>query len=251
MMSSASNVASPSNFESLFQAALAKYAKKTGQGLVNHPLAVMIDRCDSPVALLAIYEKQALAFDEFRNGDPKLIKWLAPVVNGLHALTTSAGISAGASLAFPPAKAIFAGIGVLLSTAKRLMIYTEIPPTPAMTEIVLKIMVELLNVLALATKQINQGRLKKYASKLLRGGDVEAVLQRLDRLTLEESRTTVAQTLEVIYGLVNNMEVVMEDGKSSTDDIRQALVLMQDIRNQSKQDGTSVFSHVGPSGQVG
>jgi hypothetical protein len=36
------------------------------------------------------------------------------------------------------------------------------------------------------------------------------VLQRLDRLTLEESKTTVAQTLDVVYGLVNNMQVVME-----------------------------------------
>jgi uncharacterized membrane protein len=41
---------------------------------------------------------------------------------------------------------------------RRLMIYTEIPPTPAMTEVIVKIMVELLSVLALATKQINQGR---------------------------------------------------------------------------------------------
>jgi hypothetical protein len=36
------------------------------------------------------------------------------------------------------------------------------------------------------------------------------VLQRLDRLTLEESRATVAQTLDVVYGLMNNMAVVME-----------------------------------------
>ena len=36
------------------------------------------------------------------------------------------------------------------------------------------------------------------------------MLQRLDRLTLEESKTTVAQTLDVVYGLVNNMQVVME-----------------------------------------
>jgi hypothetical protein len=41
---------------------------------------------------------------------------------------------------------------------RRLSIYTEIPPTPAMSEMVIKIMVELLSVLALATKQINQGR---------------------------------------------------------------------------------------------
>ena len=41
---------------------------------------------------------------------------------------------------------------------RRLKIYTEIPPTPAMTDILVKIMVELLSVLALATKQINQGK---------------------------------------------------------------------------------------------
>ena len=41
---------------------------------------------------------------------------------------------------------------------KRLDIYTKVPPTPAMTEIVVKIMVELLSTLAIATKQIRQGR---------------------------------------------------------------------------------------------
>ena len=41
---------------------------------------------------------------------------------------------------------------------KRLDIYTKVPLTPAMTEIVVKIMVELLSTLAIATKQITQGR---------------------------------------------------------------------------------------------
>jgi hypothetical protein len=40
---------------------------------------------------------------------------------------------------------------------KRLDIYTKVPPTPAMTEVVVKIMVELLSTLALATKQIRKG----------------------------------------------------------------------------------------------
>lgn len=44
---------------------------------------------------------------------------------------------------------------------RRLKIYTEVPPTTAMTDILCKIMVELLSVLALATKQINQGRFSK------------------------------------------------------------------------------------------
>ena len=41
---------------------------------------------------------------------------------------------------------------------RRLDIYTKVPPTIAMTEIVIKILVELLSTLALATKQIEQGR---------------------------------------------------------------------------------------------
>ena len=38
-----------------------------------------------------------------------------------------------------------------------------IPATPIMTDIIVKIMIELLSVLALATKQIEQGRFSKYA----------------------------------------------------------------------------------------
>jgi hypothetical protein len=41
---------------------------------------------------------------------------------------------------------------------KRLDIYTKVDPTPAMNEIVVKIMVELISTLALVTKQIEQGR---------------------------------------------------------------------------------------------
>ena len=45
---------------------------------------------------------------------------------------------------------------------KRLEIYTAIPPTPIMTEIIVKIMVQLLSVLALASKQIKQGRFSEW-----------------------------------------------------------------------------------------
>jgi hypothetical protein len=42
------------------------------------------------------------------------------------------------------------------------------------------------------------------------GGDIEAVLLRLDRLTDEEARMTVTQTLQIVYGLVNNVKLVMD-----------------------------------------
>ena len=45
---------------------------------------------------------------------------------------------------------------------KRLYIYTKVPPTPAMTEIVVKIMVEILSILALATKHIRRGRPSEF-----------------------------------------------------------------------------------------
>jgi hypothetical protein len=77
------------------------------------------------------------------------------------------------------------------------------------------------------------------AKKLLGENDIEAVLQRLDRLTMEESRMTATQTMEVVYGLFNNMKVVMDDGKASIDNIREALVTMQRISedlNKMKHD---------------
>jgi hypothetical protein len=49
---------------------------------------------------------------------------------------------------------------------KRLEIYTTIPPTPIMTNIIVKIMVQLLSVLALATKQIKEGRFSEYPSRI-------------------------------------------------------------------------------------
>jgi hypothetical protein len=51
--------------------------------------------------------------------------------------------------------------------------------------------------------------------KKLRGeNDIEATLQRLDRLTLDEARATAAQTLEVVYGLVRHRRVDM-DGENT------------------------------------
>ena len=102
------------------------------------------------------------------------------------------------------------------------------PHTAAMTEMVVKLLVELLSTLALATKHIQEGRssefifdeelyyltqwnLEKLVKKLFGGEkDIETVLQRLDRLTLDEARITTAQTFEVVCGLLKNMRVVMD-----------------------------------------
>jgi hypothetical protein len=50
----------------------------------------------------------------------------------------------------------------------------------------------------------------KFIRKLLKENGIETALQRLDRLTQDEARTTAAQTLEVVYGLAQNMRMVID-----------------------------------------
>jgi len=95
-----------------------------------------------------------------------------------------------------------------------------------MTNIIVKIMGEILSTLALATKQVKQGRLsgsyfrccggltqrstEKFVKKVLGENEIETVLHRLDRLTLDEARETGVQTLKVVYGLVQHRRAVMD-----------------------------------------
>ena len=50
---------------------------------------------------------------------------------------------------------IFVRLG---SFFKRLELYTEVQPTNAMSDVIVKIMIELLSILAVTTKEITQGR---------------------------------------------------------------------------------------------
>ena len=49
---------------------------------------------------------------------------------------------------------------------RRLETYVEVPPTAGMTDMIVKIMVEVLSILSIATKEIKQSR----ASELIPGG---------------------------------------------------------------------------------
>jgi hypothetical protein len=60
------------------------------------------------------------------------------------------------------------------------------------------------------TPSVAERTTEKFAKKLLGESEIEAVLQRLDRLTEDEARITVAQTLGVVYGLVGNVKGIME-----------------------------------------
>ena len=51
---------------------------------------------------------------------------------------------------------------------------------------------------------------EKFVKKLFGEKDIEAVLQRLNRLTQDEAKLTAAQILEVVHGLVQNMREVTD-----------------------------------------
>ena len=84
-----------SNFKSILDPALSQalieYKKKTGKDLLDHPLATEVQRCDSVDAILAIFQGQAEAFQQFRDGDQTLMKWISPAVNVLYKFSDTLG----------------------------------------------------------------------------------------------------------------------------------------------------------------
>jgi predicted transcriptional regulator len=114
---------------------------------------------------------------------------------------------------------------------KRLESYTEVPPTAAMTDVIVKIMIEVLSILAIATKEIKQGRssaliyvylllltysfLEKFVKKLLGRNDIEDALKRLDTLTTEEARMAIAETLNVTHKVDDKVTVLIEGGRDT------------------------------------
>jgi hypothetical protein len=94
-----------------------------------------------------------------------------------------------------------------------------------MTDMTVKIIVEILSILAVVTKEIKQTRrselitsdvgflteigLEKYLNKLLGRNDVEDALKRLDKLTQEEARMTTAEVLKVSHKALDGARNVL------------------------------------------
>ena len=130
-----SNVPSPStsrsNLDTIFNAALRTYKKKTGNDITSHPLATELQSCDSPDAILAVLRRQIPTPDPSQSDDESFTKFLIPTVNVLYTLSNTLGEGAGLVIitmlsllrirtltpffqVFSPSKAIFTGIGALL-----------------------------------------------------------------------------------------------------------------------------------------
>ncbi|KAN0129962.1 hypothetical protein V8E53_012217 [Lactarius tabidus] len=218
------------NSRTLFVSAMKSYEKKTKTDLHTHPIATQLQSCNSSSDILAVLRGK-----------------LNPTINVLY--TFSATLGQGVGLIFSPVNFISAGIGVLfLATMdsdvgasedtfadfferignffKRLEFYTEVPPTNTMTDIIVNIMVEVLSVFTIATKEIKQGR-TKIPQEAVGRKDIEDALKKLDRLTQEEALMAAAQILKLtrtvdtkvtgvgktLKGVDDKIDVVVGDAK--------------------------------------
>ena len=98
---------------------------------------------------------------------------------------------------------------------RRLECYDELPSTGAMTDMIVKVMVEVLSILAIATKDIKQRwickpitrkmswlthiYLAQYVNKLFGGKDIEDAFHRLDKITQDEARMAIVENLKVTH----------------------------------------------------
>lgn len=148
---------SPSpELKSLFEAALNEFENRTGTNLVQHQVINKLVNCQSADSVIDLLQEQAKAFRNFRRDDGRVMTWLKQIVDVLHNLSTSGVLGEGIGLVriysfyftgrhhrntlsfqpVPPAKAIFAGIGMLLgvcvlisfSQATLYVIYQFFPP---------------------------------------------------------------------------------------------------------------------------
>ena len=109
----------------------------------------------------------------------------------------------------------------------RLETYVGLPPTKEMTDIIVKVMVGVLLILALITKEIKQGRLselilddrsplstrfsaERFLKKVAGRSEIEDALRRLDKLTQEEHRMATARDLRVTHRVDDKIDVVID-----------------------------------------
>lgn len=84
-------------FPDLFEVALEEYARKTKKDIKTDPLFVRFQDCNSSDIVLKVLEEQALAFEQYRQGDGKvqLMRRLKPTVDILLRLSTNDHLKEG------------------------------------------------------------------------------------------------------------------------------------------------------------
>ena len=82
-----------STFRILFDAALQDYKDKTGNALIDHPIAKQLETCESVNSITAVLQEQARIFRESRENDGRLMKALNSSVDVLCAPSISSALN--------------------------------------------------------------------------------------------------------------------------------------------------------------
>jgi hypothetical protein len=129
-MSSTAQATSSTSAIHMIIDALADYTNVTGIDLSKNPFAAAIERSDSPEAILELLQEREKTFKEYRDNNRRLINCLTPAVKVIHAFAGILGnaltlvshkydlvtfLSRLCQAHFPPARALFVGIDVLLA----------------------------------------------------------------------------------------------------------------------------------------
>ena len=93
-LESPETISLPSNIEGILNAALTLYKKKTKKDLTKHDLFKQLQNCDSPAAILAVFQAEQL--DSSRTGsDDRFRRWFIPTANVLYAFSGTLGAGVG------------------------------------------------------------------------------------------------------------------------------------------------------------
>jgi len=90
------------SFESIFNAALEDYSKRSGTKLDElHPLVKQLENCNSVDSISSAIQEYARRFREFRGEDGKMMKSLKGAVQVLYTLSTSTILGEGIGIVSP------------------------------------------------------------------------------------------------------------------------------------------------------
>ena len=131
---------------------------------------------------------------------------------------------------------------------RRLQLYSEVSPTNEMKSVIASMLLEVLSILAISTKEIKQCRMsaslyelntsqsteacsEKWLKKLIGKTDIQDALRRLDKLTEEEAWTATSQVLKAV--------IMSMDGHYD-DSVAETVYGTQTSVNHQKQSNSDV-----------
>ncbi|KAN0132855.1 hypothetical protein V8E53_009220 [Lactarius tabidus] len=264
------------DFRPIFEAALEKYKKRT-KDVADHSLAEQITSCTSSNAVLTVLQTQIQTFDPSSSTKEM---WTSKLDTTITVLFAFSGLVNGvAGPLFPPAAAIFTGIGALLQAVKdvratqdtlvkmfgrinsfftRLEKYIAIKPTDSMKAIIVDIMVEVISILGIATKEIKEGRIKKFFKRFFGINRLGDALQRLEDVRAEEVLMAGAETLTIAHRIDADVQGVGHEVHSIhagvTEGREKMVVVLKYVndleRNETRKDLREWISPPDPSSNL-